>query len=164
MMTLPNPPGSGREAVAEGLMVLFNSAFPFFKVIERGYRPPERVAPPEQPYLGLVEGDESYPGSPVLNRPRFIDMEFMAVIYCTSGVTPPDPALAKQLNGLIDILEIAIAYPDRFRIPQNLGIPGVLGTRVQGTIIKDPGYLNGKAKALIPIYVRVSELALQFDP
>ena len=145
-----------REAVFEALFQQLSTANNFLTK-ERGFRHWDDVEPGECPALFLVEGDEEWPERD-WHRPAILSWEAAAVIYlCGSGGVGPDLQLASQLNSYIDTVQSALGPIVPFRQQQTLGVDGVAMTRIEGKIVKNPGYQTGKAIAVIPIRIHVAE-------
>jgi hypothetical protein len=127
-----------------------------FRTAARGFRHWDDVPAGERPALFLVEGDEEWPDRD-WHKPAVLAFEAAVLIYAATGATPPDPQLATILNNLVDSVQASLAPPTPFRQPQTLGIDGVVMARIQGKIIKNPGYADGNAVAVIPIKITVAE-------
>lgn len=107
---------------------------------------------PSQPALYVVEGDERFAQISGLGPVR--DMEYRVVVYQDVGRDPTNPRPATENGLILDALETAIAQSDTPDQRQTLG--GLCHhARIDGTIMKDAGDLDGQAMVVFSVWVLV---------
>lgn len=139
-----------REEVIEALFTLLQTA-PGFNLYSRRLRMWTDVPPEQQPALFLVEHSEAR-----LNNLRGTPgrLQLMANVWIMVKTTDTTVIGGELLNDLIDAVEGVINNVDPKINVQTLG--GLVNRCwVNGTIIKDPGDIDGQALAIVPINILV---------
>jgi hypothetical protein len=114
-----------------------------------------------QPAFFLVDYHEIYPGMTATGgaparedtSPARINLQARGWIY----VNLPDPAAVpgSSINPLLDGIEEALK-PSR-GVWQNLGLKGVVHCRIEGTVLKDAGAIDGQVICQIPIVIQAMQ-------
>lgn len=108
---------------------------------------------PAQPALYVTEGDENYkqPGGVM---PPIRDIEFRVVVYHDVGKDTSHPRPATENDMILEAFEKVMLNFDTPDQRQTLG--GLVHhARIEGTIMKDSGDLDGQAMLLVPIWVMI---------
>lgn len=106
---------------------------------------------PGQPALYVCAGDERW--TQVSGRPPLRDLEFRAVVYQDVGRDTSHPRPADENDDIMGAFE-GVLLPDSPEGRMTLG--GLVHhARIDGTVIKDSGDLDGQAMMVVPIWVMV---------
>lgn len=140
-----------RETIAVALFGILNTVAmkSTFKTISRRPRVWDEAI--EMPALYLAQPDEEKTYNEGTVTPGVTDILFDVIIYTNSGLDPnvvPDT----EMNSCIEAIETALAVGITPGQPQTLG--GIVHhARIEGTINRAPGYLDGRGAAFFNIRV-----------
>lgn len=136
-----------RETVMSALFALLTEAAPF-KTTGRRLILWSKCT--DQPAMFLSAASEEYAPRAARGLPPRVTLNVEVWLYVKAG---PDPAVAPDmlLNGLIDAIDRAL-LPAPGQEAQTLG--GLVSHAwIEGQIERDPGNIDGQAKAILPVKI-----------
>ncbi len=107
---------------------------------------------PAQPAIYVTVGDERH--VPRSNMPPVRDLEFRVIVYQRTGTNTEDPRPADENDLIMDALDARIREWDTPDERQTLG--GLCHhARIEGTVLKDSGDLDGQGMIAFSVWVLV---------
>lgn len=143
-----------RETIYAALFTTIQTALQATGVvvtIERKLRHWTDVRPTEQPYVGVVQGNQR--PTVTQRRPTVWNLEAQVYIYTHRESTDEIPAT--QLNRVLDEIEKLFLPSQDKSYVQTLGLANVQNAWLSGAIETDEGLLGDQAVAIVPIEILV---------